>query len=220
MYMNNNYRKIIYVLLALLALLAIFGLFTAISRIGKTKLAVMSVPEDTKITINNQPASVGDNYIKPGKYTVKASKKGFASDEVVVNLAKTPSTAYLIPNPVSAEAKQWFKDNPDQQLKREGIAGQRTDQESKYILANNEIIRLLPVTVVEEGPFSLDYGTNPNVKNKVFIEVSDSSPEGRVNALHWIRSHGFDPTDLDIRFDDFSNPLVKNVMPLRTGVDE
>ena len=73
--------------------------------------------------------------------------------------------------------------------------------------------------MVEEGPFSLDYGTNPHVKNKVFIEVSDSSPEGRVNALHWIRSHGFDPTDLDIRFDDFSNPLVSNPAPSQAGVE-
>lgn len=217
MYMSNNYRKIIYVLLVLLALLAIFGLFTAISRFGKTKLTVMSVPEDANITINNQPASVGDNYIKPGKYIVKASKKGFASDEVTVNLAKTPSNAYLIPNPVSAEAKQWFKDNPDEQLKREGVAGKRADQENRVVITNNQIVRLLPVTEVEQGPFSLDYGTNPDVKNKVFIEVSDSSPEGRANALHWIRSHGFDPTDLDIRFDDFSNPLIEAPDPSQVG---
>lgn len=215
--MSNNYKKVIYVLLAILALLAIFGVFTAISRFGKTKLTVMSVPEDATITVNNQPAKIGDNYIKPGKYIVKASKKGFAPDEVTITLAKNPSTAYLIPNPVSAEAKQWFKDNPEQQYKREGVAGKRADQESRAVITNNEIVRLLPVTEVEQGPFSLDYGTNPNVKNKVFIEVSDSSPEGRANALHWIRSHGFDPTDLDIRFDDFSNPLVSNPTPSAEG---
>ncbi len=55
------------------------------------------------------------------------------------------------------------------------------------------------------GPFTIEY---MYTKNRVdYIKVVDSSPQGRMNAIYWLRERGIDPTDLGIRFDDFTNPL-------------
>ncbi len=61
-----------------------------------------------------------------------------------------------------------------------------------------------PITDIN-GPFTIEY---MYTKDRVdYIKITDSSPQGRMNALHWLREHDINPTDLNIRFDDFTNPL-------------
>lgn len=76
--------------------------------------------------------------------------------------------------------------------------------ETEEGLPVHEILYGPPVTDVT-GPFTIEY---IQTKDRVdYIKVVDSSPQGRMNAMHWLRERGIDPTDLDIQFDDFANPL-------------
>lgn len=62
-----------------------------------------------------------------------------------------------------------------------------------------------PAVIDINGPFTIEYlYTKDSVD---YIKVTDSSPQGRMNAMHWLRERGIDPTDLGIYFDDFANPL-------------
>lgn len=62
-----------------------------------------------------------------------------------------------------------------------------------------------------DGPFTVDYSSGADLRyDKPFIKITDSTPSGRVSALKWIREQGYDPSDLDIRYIDFVNPLEES----------
>lgn len=77
--------------------------------------------------------------------------------------------------------------------------------ETEEGLPVHDIIYSPPITDVK-GPFTIEY---LYTKNHVdYIKITDSSPQGRMNAMHWLRERGIDPTELNIKFDDFKNPLI------------
>ncbi|MDO8336607.1 MAG: hypothetical protein Q7T74_07605 [Candidatus Saccharibacteria bacterium] len=76
--------------------------------------------------------------------------------------------------------------------------------ETEKSLPVHRIFYSPPVTDIN-GPFTLEFMYKKN--NVDYIKITDSSPQGRMNAMHWLRTRGVDPTDLSIRFDDFKNPL-------------
>ncbi len=72
------------------------------------------------------------------------------------------------------------------------------------------ILKQLPYTDTS-GPYTIDIDYSKNSDNNCTssLVITDSSPQGRMNALHWLRQNGIDPTDVIIEFDDFTNPLQK-----------
>lgn len=58
------------------------------------------------------------------------------------------------------------------------------------------------------GPYSIEYGDTAPNQIAASLVISDSSPNGRAGAIQWIRSQGVDPTILDIRYDEYINPLT------------
>lgn len=67
------------------------------------------------------------------------------------------------------------------------------------------LVNILPATDVT-APFTIKYVTTKN--NVPSLEISDSTPIGREKALEWLYSRDYNPTQLDISFLDFLNPLV------------
>jgi hypothetical protein len=58
------------------------------------------------------------------------------------------------------------------------------------------------------APYSIDYGDSAQGQTALPLVISNSSPNGRAAALRWIREAGYDPTTLDIRYDEYVNPLT------------
>jgi len=58
------------------------------------------------------------------------------------------------------------------------------------------------------GPYSIDYGDGAPGATALPLVISDSTPHGRIAAIEWIRSQGVDPTTIDIRYDEYVNPLT------------
>lgn len=83
------------------------------------------------------------------------------------------------------------------------IINNETAETEKGIPTHKGFNSLLIIDI--NGPFTIEYLYTKN--NVDYIKIADSSPQGRMNALHWLRVRGIDPTDLNIRFDDFTNPL-------------
>lgn len=198
-------RKLISILISLAVLVAGAWLIVGLSRVGETRVSLDVIPKNAQVKINGVESKTGTHYLKPGTYTFSASLDGWKTDSQEIKITK-PTTVGLIPSPDSVAATELLQDQPELQLERERIGGQRAGQISQALSANNPIIDILPYTE-PSGPFSIDYGLSKTDKTRVFLLISDSSPNGRVNALKWLRQQGQDPTNIEMVFSDFINPL-------------
>ncbi len=178
-------------------------------KVGKSKLTILTSPDGAIVLINDKPYSPGAHYLKPGKYKIEAKMEGFSDDIVNVDLGKGSEEVYLLPEPQSDITKLWLKDNPKIQQERESIAAKKKTKKSTAIEDSSPIIKFLPFSTLRDGPFQMDYGPSDKRENGVFIEISNSTPEGRVGAVDWLYRHGQDPTDLEIQYIDYNNPFVQ-----------
>jgi hypothetical protein len=207
---NLSYGKRIAILGLLIAAVLLYQIFGLASRSGENRVTIEVIPGDAKVEINDTEASAGDNYLSPGKYVIKASSPGFKSDEQTIEVKKSdpPVEVGLIPEPVSAEARKYIEENPDIQRNRERIGGTNARRQGEETENRNPIIAQLPrIDII--GPYTIDYGPSATREYGIFLEISNSSPDGRKNALKWIREQGQDPTDLEIIYSDFINPLAQ-----------
>lgn len=184
-----------------------FQLAITASRIGKTDVTFEVAPAEAKIVVNGKNLSPGSNYMSPGKYKVFISSPNYKKTEKDIVVSKEAQYVGIILEPANNEMIQKINNDPKIYLLREAIGGQLAGITSSKIRSTTPLINQLPYIDVN-GPFAIDYGRSFLQKNGSAIIISDSSPEGRVNAVKWIRSQGYDPTNLDIHFDDFINPLV------------
>ena len=193
----------------------IFGVFVlynivlSLTRVGEVKVIISVIPKDAQISINNKPAKPGTIYLSQGDYLFEAKKQGWKDDKLEVQIDKTSKSVGLIPEPDSDEARSLLNDDPELQLKRESLGGERAAQRGDQTRQETPIIGFLP-TVEITGPFRIDYGPSQKRAGGSTILVSSIAPKGRWAALEWIREHGQDPTDLEIKFEDFINPLLES----------
>lgn len=173
---------------------------------GKTRIKIEVIPSDAKVYINNKEARSDVVHLKPGSYSFKATRKGFLDDYVTLSIGKQPETISLLPTPNSQYAYDWISDNPDIQLDREAIGGKMSQRVGQEVTKQNPIITLLPYSDLM-GPFSIDYGASKLRRNGILLDINNSSPQGRLNAMKWIRSQGYDVTDLEIVFSDYNQQV-------------
>jgi hypothetical protein len=205
--LEQNQRNKLYVIGAgLVALFIFYQIVVALSRAGETKVRLVVVPNDSTVSVNNKVVKGRTLYLGQGEYTFSAKKDGWNTDTQSVHVGKEAVQVGLIPDPASEQAQQFLKDNPDVQLQREAVGGLRANTKGEELRGNNPIINSLPYTQ-ESPPFTIDYGLSQERKGDVFLIVSDSSPNGREAAVDWIRQQGLDPTNVDITFSGFVNPL-------------
>lgn len=204
-------RKLLYLLGAAVVCLVLYLLVLTFSRSGETKVEINVIPEDSLIYINGKQITETVTYLKPGEYEFSAKKDGFKEDKQKITIEDEDTVVELIPAPDSQEAFDFLENNPELQRQREVIGGKRANLAGSELEEETPLIALLPTDQLDRinGLFSLDYGPSPVRENGVFIEVSSLSPKGRANAAKWIRERGTDPTDLEIRYVDFENPLAE-----------
>ena len=204
-------KQVLIIVSLLLFILVIFIVFTSIDRVGKEKVSIELIPNDSTVYINNKKINSGDNYIKKGTYKFSAKKEGFKDDIQTITVPSGGISIGLTPEPISNKAKKWLQDNPNIQAQRESMGGRMASLRGSYIEKNTPIISSLPYTDTS-GPFSIDYSGSNNREYGTSIVISNSLPQGRLEALRYIRQNGGDPTNLDIRYEDFKNPLLSKVV--------
>jgi hypothetical protein len=60
------------------------------------------------------------------------------------------------------------------------------------------------------GPFKITY-TGEGEHGEMKLAVTNSTPDGRKNALKWLRSKNIDPTDVVIDYFGYDNPFTKSI---------
>lgn len=203
---NTMQRRVIILTTVLFLILLLFAASTGVSRVGKTRVDIQAIPQDAMISINGTTSTKGKHYLSPGKYTFSAERSGFETYSIDIEIKDERTYVGLAPEPSSEEGYRWLEEHPEVQSEREGIGGANANQKGEELSQAIPIINSLPFSSVP-GPFTIDYGYSQSRKDGIFLLVRNSSPNGRVNALKWIREQGADPTDLEIRYSDFNNPL-------------
>lgn len=206
--MNIDRNKLKFALLVFgigFASLLLYSIITLVSQAGKTKVSIEVLPKDSVVTINDSEGSSGDTYLEPGEYTFSATKDGFEKDTQTIIVDEGELVVVLLPEPVSEEALEWSQ-QPDVALQLESYGGLRATQRGMAIRNTNPLIDRLP-HVDFAGPFVVDYGYYGADSTKTYIVIRDTTPNGRIAAIEWIRDQGVNPAELDIRFSDYRDPL-------------
>lgn len=200
-------KQILQIITLLFFIILIYVIFNTISRFGKEKVSIDVIPSDANLYIDGKKINSGDNYIKKGKYKFSVKKEGFKSVNQTITIPKGGVDVGFVPDPISNEAKKWLQDNPRIQRNRESIGGEMASLTGSYIEENTPIISNLPYADAV-APFSINYGGSTSREYGVFIVIGNSVPQSRVEALQYIKQNGSNPTDLEIRYEDFKNPLL------------
>lgn len=204
----KNPRTLLIAFITAVVVMIVVMLVIFIPRVGKTAVDIRAIPENTAITINGKSASAGTHYLAPGVYTIKGSLDGYSEDIHSVTVGEEKVVVGILPEPTSEAAQKYLSDNPDIQTEREALGGINANREGAQVRADNPIIAKLPYIDKKDSLFAIDYGvTNENPKH-VYLLIGNSSPEGRANAITWLKKEGVNIETTDIRYDDFVNPLL------------
>ena len=168
-------------------------------------ISLSVAPSSSSAKLDNKGVKSGKINVKPGKHTIIVSKKGFSTQINTVDL-KTKETKYvgiaLLPN--SPETKNWYKEHPDDQLLLESISSNSFDQYTKNAVEKNPLIKDLPLI---DRFYRVDYGQSlqhPDDPSAMGIYIKYYSQDGKQQALDWIKFKGYDPSQLEIIFQDVS----------------
>lgn len=203
--MNNTLKRILLVTAVLIGLLVVYAGFVSLGRLGKTKVQISIAPSVATITLDNKPVNNGVFYLKSGSHRLVASYPNFSTESKNFSASDQDLAAISISlNPLNQKAEDFLKANPVYQLQREAVGGQELS--GRALVNSTPIIKLLPRTSIDDY-YRIDYESSPSDKTRARLLISNSSPNGRQNALQWIKQQGYDPAELEIIFSDFQNPL-------------
>jgi hypothetical protein len=204
--MDVSLNKKLIVILFLVYVIFIVSLLISLLQTTKVTINIQSMPSDSKLFIDNIEVKSGNTKIEPGTYTFKATKDGYKDDEYSITI-KEYVDVRLLPKPISQLAIEQYNDEKIQQ-KREEFGGIRANLIGQDLKDNNKITSILPVNKFEhlgvKGPFSIDFGYRTN--QQLYLLISNSSPNGRQNALQYLRYNGYNTANYDIEFADYNSP--------------
>ncbi len=198
-------RKVV-VFIIVVVLIMGFGI-TYIFRnsVGTTaNLQIEVAPSKSTLTINGNNSKGGSIKVKPGKYDISVSKKGFVTQSQAINIIASESKFVgfvLVPN--TPETKDWYQFNQSDNYKAQGISSTLATSSSSDALKQLPFIQELPYI----GPgyyYRVDYGyldSNAQGSPVVFISsASNVTHQARQAALTWIREKGYDVSDFKVVF--------------------
>jgi hypothetical protein len=141
----------------------------------------------------------GTYHVKAGNHTLKASFAHFISKTSTFSIkVNEKKTVQLYLSPADDEGRNYLSLHPDQDHKISGISGAQTQQ--MYNQAQQKITFLNDLPWIDQY-FRIDYGASqksPNDPNAVAIYITYYSDAGKQQALDWIQRHGYDPSKLEI----------------------
>lgn len=201
-------RKIIIIPLVALGLLilsiVIFTNPTKRNAPGGVEVDVVVVPKDAKVFANEKPIKTGENHLQSGSYTIKATKSGFKDAEEKIDIKDSPKKVVLLLAPQSKDAKIWAEHNESKYEEAEGEAGKAAQEAGKEFRRKNPIVAKLPH---KNSLVAINYKLSPKDSQKVIVQVSAVNSIYRDYVIGLIYSWGYSPSDYEIEFVGFKNPL-------------
>lgn len=199
-------------LIAVVTIVSLVGLFLLLisnqTRLTGT-LAIQSAPSAMTLKLNGRVIqSSGDVRVPAGDHTLEASQEGFETKTIQVSIEEREREEIIIfLQPVNAEGESYLASNPNEAYAIEGLVGSAIDEEAQQAVQRNPIIEDLPVA---DRTFRIDYGPSrkdPNKPEAIAIIIRAIDKQGREDALNWMRTFGYNPSDYEIVY---INPLEEN----------
>ena len=174
-------------------------------RAGKFPVVLQTLPSDAAVTIDDASYTQGTIYLAPGNYEATVSKDGFASytQELIVN-GTDDAKLFAGLAPASDDAKRW------QQRHRRDYA--ELERQSflfaqEYGAAFSERWPITNTLPIKDPYFTISYRVHE--AGDITLTIKGTSPRYREAALDELRKRGFEPTEYNIEFIGFDNPLAR-----------
>ncbi len=178
--------------------------------LSKDKVEITLKVSPTKSTILLDGHLIKDSTfrVSKGRHVFKTSFKDFESIVKTVDIS-TPQVVLLAPAAKTGAAKQYFIDNPDEQLAREGIGGQEFGNASTRLRKYDDLLAELPHY---DRTFSVSYGNAINTRDKtpgnIALYVRATTPNDRQLANDWITQQGTSLSEIEIVYENFNNLFI------------
>lgn len=198
-------KHIIIVLIAFSVLCMFYFLLAIYPRLNKIPVEVLVHPNDATLSVDGKGFSPGTIYLHPGAHSFKAEKEGWKTDEVSVTISNDLTSIALLPIPESEEAREQAR---RESRVREGLSSIAANMRGLDIRNSYPILSKLPYSDIS-GPFKIDYGFNQDDKKTPYLIISFSTPNGRREAIQWLKENDTDITKVEIIFEDFENAAYK-----------
>lgn len=213
-YFNKYKQPIKWVSLVIFITLMIYVIVSLVmgvfERQGKIAVPVSLVPADATIYVDGEKISrSGTIYIKPGQRQVKVTSPGFESVEKTYRIYDYNAPGiYIGLIGQSDSAKKWQQNNQFRYRKLELLATEKAHQYNQLFEERNPIVKDLPI---KDPYFTISYR---NIDDKTIkLTIWGTSARYRQYALNYLRQLGYEPTDYEIEFSNFTNPLATNIQP-------
>ena len=207
MYIDSTMKqRIVYIILTFVVFIAGYSIYTIISQHGKIKVTVATWPEYASVKIDGNVSSSGDIYLTPGKHAFEVSAKGFRTSNRDITVSSSRDYVGILTSPETEEAIRWANE-PKNLSSAQTISALDTKSKSDAFRNKNPLLSKLPYSDTS-GPFKIDYSLTS--ESRSFVTIGETSPDGRTNALRWIKQQGVDPKSIDIRLNKFSPPLRRS----------
>ncbi len=195
-------KRIITTVIFLFAIAAAIAIGWVIYRsIYSATIYTYFAPKSATVTIGDKSGRFGDNYVKPGQYTVRITKQGFTSytQEVTVTKGETVRVEGSL-TPSSDATASWYDDHLDDYKIAQEIADRKADEASARMLRDYPLIKKLPIIGPYES-YRIDYGVSPNGgEGKYIIIIRSQSEEAKQQALLAIRATGYDIDKYEVEY--------------------
>jgi hypothetical protein len=148
--------------------------------------------------LNEKTVKAGKLKVAPGTYTLTASKDGFASRSITVTVGAKETKfigAALVSN--RDDTKDWYQKHLSDQLLLESITGGNSSQQAQNLLAENPILKMLPVLGLHQE-YRIDAGASQKGNDEPALYIRSLTTQGQANAVQWIKDQGYDPGNYEI----------------------
>lgn len=208
---DSRNLKIALSIAAILVVTSLIMIFMLIyTRTGRKAVTIVAVPSDAAIDSPIGKLSQGERYLPYGEYDLTISREGFKTVKKSVKVDGSTSEVFLSTLPNSKEGEKFLEDNPKENLRYEIVGGSESQRVAEVSQELYPFIKDLPYTNFKDN-FVIHYGVDEQSDKLAFFVIGQSSTNGRKKAIQWLQKNGVDISVTDIRYEEFTSPLKKEV---------
>ena len=202
--MNKRFKySIILTGILLLGIIALC-ITSYISGVGKDVVNIVAAPEDTVLILDDTTTlKPGHHKLKTGTHTIKASRQDFYDQtKEFTTTSGRDNAVWFVMEPSTSAGIEYLDTHQADFEKVYEIANSQVVDDINTKTANYPIIKSLPASA--QGLYVINYQQSkkhPNDSSKLALYITADYPVGRLSAIEYIYSLGFDPSDYEIVFE-------------------
>ncbi len=187
------YAKPVLTLSIIVAVFLIPIIIMATISASTTRVNIIVAPSDAELYLNGDSIEPGESRLRPGEYTLEASREGFADGSETFHIGEERTEIAILLQPVTEEAFAIVREEEEVFIAAEGALGLQTQLEGEKFRDENEILRHLPYRSML---FEIHYRAGDS--NGIVLQIRAESQHRYDLAISQIENWGFDPGSLEI----------------------